>query len=90
MQVKFSFIYNARREHFSIVSNSTGPPDVTDNETYTVFDPILDRAITMEELEKGIAFTNIPHNSLQLPTDTHHAVGPGFVEGSLRRSSPAR
>ena len=28
--------------------------------------------------------------SLQLPTDTHHAVGPGFVEGSLRRSSPAR
>ena len=28
--------------------------------------------------------------SLQLPTDTHHAVGPGFVEGSLRHSSPAR
>ena len=28
--------------------------------------------------------------SLQLPTDTHHAIGPGFVEGSLRRSSPAR
>ena len=28
--------------------------------------------------------------SLQLPTDKHHAVGPGFVEGSLRRSSPAR
>ena len=28
--------------------------------------------------------------SLQLPTDTHHAVSPGFVEGSLRRSSPAR
>ena len=28
--------------------------------------------------------------SLQLPTGTHHAVGPGFVEGSLRCSSPAR
>ena len=28
--------------------------------------------------------------SLQLPTDTHHAIGPGFVEGSLWRSSPAR
>ena len=28
--------------------------------------------------------------SLQLPTDTHHAVDPEFVEGSLRRSSPAR
>ena len=28
--------------------------------------------------------------SHQLPTDTHHAVGPGFVEGSLRRCSPAR
>ena len=28
--------------------------------------------------------------SLQLPTDTHHAVGPGFVEGSLQRGSPAR
>ena len=42
------------REHFSNVSNSTGPPDVIDNETYTVFDPILGRAITMEEVEKGI------------------------------------
>ena len=28
--------------------------------------------------------------SLQLLTDTHHAVGPGFVEGSVRRSSSAR
>ena len=28
--------------------------------------------------------------SLQLPTDTHHAVGPGFVEGCLRRTSPTR
>ena len=36
------------------MSISTGPPDVIDNETYTVFDPILDRAITMEEVEKGI------------------------------------
>ena len=30
------------------------------------------------------------HTSLQLPTDMHHAVGLGFVEGSLRCSSPAR
>ena len=36
------------------MSISTGPPDVIDNETYTVFDPILDRAITVEEVEKSI------------------------------------
>ena len=42
------------REHFRIMSISTGPPDVIDNETYTVFDPKLDRAITIEEVEKGI------------------------------------
>ena len=37
------------------MSISTGPPDVIDNETYTVFDPILDRAITMgiKHLKKG-------------------------------------
>ena len=42
------------REHFSNMSISTGPPDVIDNKTYTVFDPILDRAITVEEVEKSI------------------------------------
>ena len=41
-------------KHFSDVSSSTGPPNVTDNQAYTVFDPILDRAITMEEVEKGV------------------------------------
>ena len=41
-------------EHFSDMSSSTGPPNVKDNQSYTVFDQILDRAITMEEVEKGI------------------------------------
>ena len=43
-------------EHFSDMSSSTGPPNVTDNQAYTVFDPILDRAITMEEEEKGVRY----------------------------------
>ena len=56
---------------------------------------------TSQRLKKPTTFnnsqytTNIPTDvvattSLHLPTDTHHAIGPRFVEGSLRRSSPAR
>ena len=36
------------------MSISTGPPNVKDNQAYTVFNLILDRAITMEDLEKCI------------------------------------
>ena len=38
----------------------------------------------------GVPFQPLGDLTWNDPTDRHHAVGPGFVEGSLRRSSPAR